>query len=210
MFGNAICVYIFIRGVMNTPAGQLTADGIDLQFGVNVVGHYLFTKRLVPLLEAGAAASEGGKSHVVHTSSSAMMFTKGIKLDAMKDATALKKLGSTELYLESKFANIVLSNEFAKRYGDKGIMSNSVNPGNLNTDLQRHTPRLFMMLFGWIFSPAPFGALTPLYAALSSDTTHLNGKYFIPWARLSDMKREAEDPALGQALWQWLETETKE
>lgn len=88
---------------MNTPPGQLTADGIDLQFGVNVVGHYLFTKRLIPLLEAGATTSADGKSHVVHTSSSAMMFTKTVNIDAMKDVTALKKLGPAQLYLESKF-----------------------------------------------------------------------------------------------------------
>jgi len=197
-------------GVMNTPIGQLTKDGIDFQFGVNVVGHYLFTKRLIPLLETGAKSSSDGKSHVVHTSSSAMMFAKTVSIEAMKDVTALKKLGSLKLYPESKFANLILSNEFARRYGYMGIMSNSVNPGNLKTNLQRHTTPVFMALFGWLFSPAPYGALTPLYAGVSPETASLNGKYFIPWARLADTRPDAKDGQLGEKLWNWLEAETKE
>jgi retinol dehydrogenase-12 len=87
---------------MNTPIDRMTADGIDLQFGTNVVGHYLFTKRLMPLLIAGAEQS-GTKSRTVHTSSSAMMFTDTVDLDVMKDPVALKKLGSGKMYMESKF-----------------------------------------------------------------------------------------------------------
>lgn len=33
-----------------------------------------------------------------------------------------------------------MSNEFAKRYGDQGIISTAVNPGNLDSDLLRHLP----------------------------------------------------------------------
>lgn len=38
--------------------------------------------------------------------------------------------------------NVVFSNELARRYGDQGIISISLNPGNINSELwERHTPR---------------------------------------------------------------------
>ncbi|KAJ7103405.1 NAD(P)-binding protein [Mycena belliarum] len=195
-------------GVMNTPIEQLTAQGFDLQFGTNVIGHFLLTKRLMPLLLSGAQSSTDKKARVVNQSSSAQMFVDTIDLGALKDVPARTKLGSAKLYMQSKFANIVFSNELARRYGDKGIVSTSLNPGNLKTDLQRHTPAAFMMLFGWMFSPAPYGALTPLYGGVSTASVDLNGKYLIPWARVGYMRKEAEDPELGEKLWNWLETET--
>ncbi|KAJ7786444.1 hypothetical protein B0H16DRAFT_1490490 [Mycena metata] len=170
-------------GVMNTPIDQLTKQGFDFQFGTNVIGHYLLTKCLLPLLLATAQSAPDKKARIVHQSSSAQLF-----------------LGSAKMYMESKFGNIVLSNELAR----------SVNPGNIKTDLQRHTPGAFMMLFGWMFSPAPFGALTPLYGGVSSDSVDLNGKYLIPWARIGVMRKEAADPVLGEELWNWLEEQTKE
>ncbi|RDB24292.1 hypothetical protein Hypma_008796 [Hypsizygus marmoreus] len=197
-------------GVMNTPIEQRTADGYDLQFGTNVIGHYLFTKRLIPLLIAGAQTSSDKKARVVNISSSAHLFTNSVSLDALKDPAALKKLGSGAMYMQSKFGVIVFSKELARRYGDKGIVSISLNPGNLKTDLQRHTPGAFMVFFGWLFSPAPFGALTPLYAGVSPQGAELNGKYLIPWARVGKPRPEAEDPKLGEKLWSWLEAETKE
>jgi len=197
-------------GVMNTPIEQLTADGYDLQFGTNVVGHYLLTKRLLPLLITGAQSSPDNKARVVNTSSSAQMFTDTIDFVAIKDVSASKKLGSDKMYMQSKFGNIVLSNELARRYADKGIVFISVNPGNLKTDLTRHTPAAFMMLFGWLFWTASYGALTPLYAGVSPETVDYDGKYLIPWAREGAMRPEAQNIELGERLWNWLEAETKE
>ncbi|KAJ6581090.1 NAD(P)-binding protein [Mycena capillaripes] len=207
---NQLDVLFNNGGVMNTPIEQLTKQGFDLQFGTNVLGHYLLTKRLLPLLNAAAQSSPDKKARIVHLSSSAQMFVDTVDLDALTDGPARNKLGPAKLYMQSKFANIVLSNELARRYGDKGIVSTSANPGNLKTDLQRHTPGAFMMLFGWMFSPAPYGALTPLYAGVSAASVDLNGKYLIPWARVGAMRKEAADPNLGEKLWNWLEEQTKE
>jgi len=56
-------------GVMVPPVEQLTADGYDLQFGTNVLGHFYFTKLLLPTLIATAKTSSDGKARVVNTSS---------------------------------------------------------------------------------------------------------------------------------------------
>ncbi len=149
---------------MNTPISQLSPDGYDLQFATNIMGHYVLTKRLLPQLRAGAQSSSDKKARVVHTSSSAQLFVDTVDFETLRDGPVQTKLGTAKLYMQSKFvsstdfepmklelihfqANIVLSNEFARRYGSEGIVSTCLNPGNLKTDLQRHTTPLFMLFF---------------------------------------------------------------
>lgn len=90
---------------MNTPIEQLTADGYDLQFGTNVIGHYVLTKRLLPLLIAGAQSSKDNKARIVNMSSSGQLFTDTIDFVAIKDVSASKKLGSGKMYMHSKFVS---------------------------------------------------------------------------------------------------------
>ena len=123
--------------------------------------------------------------------------------------------------------NVVFSKELARRYGDQGIVSTSLNPGNLKTDLQRHAkglqlrmmvsrPRFHRLLMLTIYVQhaisyeAPLGALTQLRAGTSPEAADWNGKYLIPWAREGDCRKEAKDPALGEKLWAWLEEQVKD
>jgi len=195
-------------GVMTPPVDQLTADGYDLQFGTNVIGHFLLTMELLPLLEAGAKSSSDGTARVVNTSSSGSLgYT--INWDALKDTPKRKKLGTGLLYFQSKFANVVFANELARRYGDKGIVSTALNPGNLRTDLQRHLHPVVAFFINLLLYPANYGALTQLWVGTSSEGASLNGKYLIPWARVGKTRSEARDPKLGEKLWNWLVEETK-
>ncbi|KAF5315257.1 hypothetical protein D9619_006956 [Psilocybe cf. subviscida] len=53
--------------------------------------------------------------------------------------------------------------------------------------------------------PAPFGALTQLWAGTSPEGTSMNGKYLIPWARVGKANPVGEDPQLAGELWKWLD-----
>lgn len=53
---------------MSPPIDKLTTEGYDMQFGTNVVGPFLFTQLVLPLL-IKAAEAPGGDARVVHTSS---------------------------------------------------------------------------------------------------------------------------------------------
>ncbi|THU86675.1 NAD(P)-binding protein [Dendrothele bispora CBS 962.96] len=192
-------------GVMNPPISEITADGFDLQFGTNVLGHFLLTRLLLPLLIAGAS-SQRCPSRIVNSSSSSQMFVDTVDFNSLRDGPARRKMGSFKLYMQSKFGNVILSNELARRFGDQGIRSNSLNPGNLKTDLQRTSSGIMMKFFDyWVFYPPISGALTPLYAGVSPETQEWNGKYLIPWAREGHMRPEAADQKLGEELWNWLE-----
>ncbi|TFY81395.1 hypothetical protein EWM64_g2622 [Hericium alpestre] len=191
-------------GVMMSPIEQLTKDGYDLQFGTNVLGHFYFTKLLLPLLLSTAKTT--GEARVVTLSSGAGLMVDEIDFNTLKDSPARKNLGTTKLYMQSKLGNMVVSLELARRYADQGIISTSINPGTLKSDLARHVHSLIYKLILKIISyPVPMGTLSSLYAATHPDGKSLNGKYLKPWAREGELSKTATDPELGKELWTWME-----
>ncbi|TEB20909.1 NAD(P)-binding protein [Coprinellus micaceus] len=193
-------------GVMRPPVKDLTSQDYDLQFGTNVLGHFYFTKLLIPALTKGAKSSPDGTSRVVTTSSSAS-FLGSIDFNALKDSAKRRKHSSADLYSQSKLGNVLISNEFAERYGNLGIISIAVNPGNLNSELARHMPGWqASLLRATMLYPVPLGALTQLYAGTMDDGAKLNGKWMRPWARHGEHpSRLAHDKQLAEQVWQWCE-----
>ncbi|PPQ78745.1 hypothetical protein CVT25_010748 [Psilocybe cyanescens] len=215
-------------GVMVPPIEAVTAQGYDLQFGTNVlgmtaslvapelrqlipnlIGHFYFTKLLTPQLLAGAKSSPDGKARVVNTSSSAAAMVRSINFETLTDTPARKKRSLWMLYGESKLGSIVLSNELAARYGDQGLVSTSMNPGNLNSELQRHLKGLEGLFVSMFLYPVPKGALTQLYAGTSPEGADFNGKYLIPWARVGKNHPFGQNVAGRRKVWDWLEEQVK-
>ncbi|KAG5719733.1 hypothetical protein E4T56_gene18524 [Termitomyces sp. T112] len=191
-------------GVMVPPIELLTEQGYDLQFGTNVLGHFYLTKLLLPALLAGAKSSPDGKARVVNTSSSVHL-SGSLNFNTFKDSPKRRKTFSISLYSQSKFGNVVFATELGRRYGEQGIVSTSLNPGNLRTDLQRHISKFFVRLIHPFTYPATYGALTQLYAGTTAAGARLNGKYLIPWARVGKALPATQDPELGKQLWEWAE-----
>ncbi|KAG9022799.1 hypothetical protein FS837_006145 [Tulasnella sp. UAMH 9824] len=209
-------------GVMVPPLDQLTSDGYDLQFGTNVLGPAHFTLCLLPVLLAGAKSSSDGKARVINTASNAATFIDKIDFDTIRDGPKRQKMGKLNLYYQSKLkdpktagtlfdaqGNVVFSNELAKRYGNEGIISHSLNPGSVKSDLSRHTPSLLVGLVGWMQHPVEFGALTQLWVGTAPEMIDTNGGYFIPWARVGSMPTGALNSEVGPKLWNWLEEQRK-
>ncbi|KAJ2919177.1 hypothetical protein MD484_g1196, partial [Candolleomyces efflorescens] len=193
-------------GVMVPPIADLTTDGYDLQFGTNTLGHFYFTKLLLPALLKGAKSSSDGTARVVNTSSSASMFTSKINFDTLKDTRARRKTSPNTLYAQSKLGNAIFAKELARRYGDQGIVSTGLNPGNLTSELQRHMgPIEGRLVRALLLHPTPMGALTQLWAGTTQEGATLNGKYLIPWARVGTGNPAINDEKLGADLWKWFE-----
>ena len=100
------------------------------------VGHFYLTKLLLPTLIETAKLNPDGKARVISVSSGAHHVQK-LNFDAFKDGPARRKMSPETLYGQSKFGVVVFAKELARRYADKGIVSISLNPGNLKTNLQR-------------------------------------------------------------------------
>ncbi|KAF8810940.1 hypothetical protein BYT27DRAFT_7208949 [Phlegmacium glaucopus] len=188
---------------MLPPVEQVTAQGYDLQFGTNVLGHSYFTKLLLPTLLAAAKISPDGKARIVNTS------LLGHSLPAVSISTLSRKDQQgrrkelTNCIPKANLGNIHVSNEFSKRYGEQGIVSTSLNPGNIKTDLQRHVSPSRYFVKAALIRPVSYGALTPLWAGTSPEGTGLNGKYLIPWARVGQPTSIASDLKLSAELWTW-------
>ncbi|KAJ7750441.1 NAD-P-binding protein [Mycena maculata] len=196
-------------GVMFPPWEKTTVDGYDLQFGTNVLGHFYLTK-LLPQLTAAAQSSPDGKARVINTSSMGhMVFNPSLDFDTFKDGPARKKLDEKKLYGQSKFGNVVFSNELARRYVNQGIVSISLHPGNIKTDLSRHSSPAERALANWMLYPVSLGVLTQLYAGTTPEALKLSGKYMIPWARVGKAHKATDDPEQAVKLWDWLEEQVK-
>ncbi|KAI0345469.1 NAD(P)-binding protein [Trametopsis cervina] len=203
---NKLHVLFNNAGVMEYPIEQLTAQGYDMTFGVNVIGHWYFTELLMPALIA--ATVDGERARVVTTSSSAN-YLETLHWDTFTDTPQRRKMRLDALYNQSKHGNVVVARELARRYADKGVVSISVNPGNLRTELQRNLVGVKKFIISQILYPAPMGALTQLYAGTDPHAAELNGEFLIPWARLGKARKETGDPAIGKKLWEWLEEQTR-
>ncbi|THH03891.1 hypothetical protein EW145_g5923 [Phellinidium pouzarii] len=217
-------------GVMAPPVDQLTADGYDLQFGTNVLGKSISRSTielLLPTLLETVKSTPEKSVRVITTSSTGHLFYgPKMKWDLLKgDSPARRKYGTQKLYLQSKYGNAVFAFELARRYGDQGIISITLNPGNLKTELQRYVNKwqsailfisftdMFCSAFifqYWILVPASKGALTQLWAGTMPETAEYNGKYLIPWARLGKASAESQDPETGKQLWEWFEAQVKD
>ncbi|KAI0772872.1 NAD(P)-binding protein [Trametes elegans] len=197
-------------GVMWPPVDQVTAEGYDLQFGTNVLGHFYLTELLLSALVAGAQSSPDHHARVVTTSSSGAYALPPLPWDTFKDGPARRKLSTESLYFHSKLGNAIVAHQTAKRYADKGIVSISVNPGNIRSELMRHAPSFRRKVVDTLLLyPTPYGALTQLFAGTMPEALNYNGEFLIPWARLGRCRDETYDPGVGEQLWQWLEEQVK-
>lgn len=97
----------------------------------------------------------------------------------------------------------------AHHLADDGILTFSLNPGGIKTELARDMGGFVRWLLNFSLYPAPMGAITQLHAGTSPKLTKAdNGKYFIPWAREAEPKKGMQDLALAEKLWNYLEKET--
>ena len=74
-----------------------------------------------------------------------------------------------EKYGASKAGNILYASEYARRYYAQGIVSVSLDPGNLKTDLYRHVSKWQKPAMSWVLKDPIIGAYTELYAGLSHE-----------------------------------------
>jgi NAD(P)-dependent dehydrogenase (short-subunit alcohol dehydrogenase family) len=109
-------------------AGKKGAQGYELQFATNILGPYLFTKLLLPILRKTAAGSPRGSVRVCWASSLATdLMTPKRGITFAEDGSPISKGegGGPPEYGVSKVANYFLSYEFGQRFGNSdGVLHN--------------------------------------------------------------------------------------
>ena len=159
-------------GVMYTPPVQ-TADGFEMQFGTNHLGHFAWTGLLLDHL----LPVEG--SRVVTVSSLGHRLRSTIDFE---DINAEQSYNRVAAYGRSKLANLLFTYELQKRLqsSDTSTMALASHPGGSDTDLGRHIPggRFVTPLIRWTTQNAATGALPTLRAATAPDAG--GGQYYGP------------------------------
>jgi NAD(P)-dependent dehydrogenase (short-subunit alcohol dehydrogenase family) len=207
-------------GVMAPPKRLETADGFEMQFGTNVLGHFALTGLLMPLLEWAASSD---RPRIVTVASIAH---KRGRLD-FNDLMSTQRYSPMRSYQQSKLGNLMFAFELARRLRATGsrVMSVAVHPGVANTNLFRAGDRSALdsaaraaasQLIGAFLNSEAAGALPTLYAATSLDA--VDGGYYGPtgWMemrgdRVGDaaIASQAQDTRSAQQLWDACETLTE-
>ena len=117
-------------GIMAAPL-ERTAQGHELHFGVNHLGHFLLADALTPMLRES-------KGRLVSVSSSLSMIGE-FALDLNDLDWNARKYNPWYAYGASKAENVLFADEFARREGRNGIVANSLHPGIVSTNLVRYS-----------------------------------------------------------------------
>jgi NAD(P)-dependent dehydrogenase (short-subunit alcohol dehydrogenase family) len=181
--GRPIDILINNAGVMMPPTRLTTADGFELQFGGNYLGHFALTARLLPLLRAAKTP------RVVNLSS---IYARAGRLD-WTNLQAERSYRPGRAYGESKLAMLVFARELDRRSEDAGwgIRAVAAHPGATITNLQTagplhgHDPdglraRLYRLQYTvpGLYQNVDQGILPALFAATSPEAT--GGGYYGP------------------------------
>ncbi|XP_056306925.1 retinol dehydrogenase 12, like [Danio aesculapii] len=180
-------------GVMVCPYGK-TADGFEMQIGVNHMGHFLLTYLLLDLIKRSAPA------RIVNVSSTAHQWGT-INLE---DINSEKNYDKQRAYCQSKLANVLFTRSLAKRLEGTGVTAYSLHPGVVQTDLWRHLskPQQFAMWFTKPFTKTSVqGAQTSIYCAVDPELQTESGKYYSDCAPAKAAKA-AMDDEVAQRLWE--------
>ena len=173
----------------------LTKDGYEETFAVNHLAHFLLTNELKDLLVAGTRA------RVVNVSSSMHVRPKGMNWG---DLMFEQRWKGFWVYGHSKLANVLFSNELARRWKDLGITSNALNPGNVRSRITRNNVFLNALhrspLARLVIMSEADGAKTSLHVATSPELEGVTGRYFDK-VREAKPSKPSQDPSAAERLW---------
>ncbi|HUY63282.1 MAG TPA: SDR family oxidoreductase [Acidimicrobiales bacterium] len=175
-------------------AGQrgLTADGFELAFGINHLGHFLLTTLLLDRLKASAPA------RVVTVASVGHRQARGIDFDALRKSTP-SFTGLPE-YGVSKLCNILFTQELARRLGPgAGVTTYCLHPGAIASNIWQRMPWPLEPIVKLLMRSPEHGARTTLYCATDGTVVSDTGKYYVN-CREKPPSRVAT-PALAAELW---------
>lgn len=131
---------------MMTPQLEATEDGFEKQIGVNFLGPFLWTLKLLPLVQNSA------QGRIINLAS--MMHVLGnIKPEIFK-ADQIKKYNGVLSYANSKLANLLFSNILAQQLQGTNVTSNALHPGGVDSEIYRELPK-------WQYAIIKLGLIPP-------------------------------------------------
>lgn len=181
-------------GVMALPQREVTKNGLEKQVGINHVGHFMFTRLLLPNMD------ENGR--IVNVASTAHELAKDDR-----DWNSEQSYSAWGTYGKSKLANVLFAKELQDKLNESGrgdISSVSLHPGVIKTNLWRNTPS-FLQFATNLFADKTIeqGASTQVYCSLVDEVKP--GAYYKDCS-VATPSKVAQGTDIREDLWSWTET----
>lgn len=195
--GDPLQVLVANAGVAG-QRGQ-TAQGFELAFGINHLGHFRFVTELIPLLVSSAP------SRIVIVSSDSHYSAKGIDFDVLQRSTA--NITGLPEYAVSKLANVLFAQELARRLPED-VFVGALHPGVIASDVWRRIPWPVRPLMKRFMKSTDEGAQTSLLLATSDEVLAHRGDF---WSEgVLKEPNPVATPELAAELWarseEWVAT----
>ncbi|MCR4703856.1 MAG: SDR family oxidoreductase [Saccharofermentans sp.] len=175
---------------------QETQEGLERQFGINHIGHFLLTTSLLDVM--------GNGSRIVNVASGAHKTGK-IHFD---DINLHKGFNVIKAYSQSKLANVLFTRELARRVADRGITVNCCHPGavatNIGIDRETGFGKTVTGLLKPFFQTPEEGARTAIFLATDESVKDITGEYFYK-CKIAKSSKRSKDMELAKKLFEFSE-----
>lgn len=171
---------------------QTTKEGFEKQFGINHLGHFLLTTKLIDLMYEGArivnVASGAHKVGNIH----------------FEDINLEKGYNVIKAYSQSKLANVLFTREQARCLRDRGITVNCCHPGavatNIGIDRNTGFGKTITSLLKPFFQTPAEGARTAIFLATDDSVKNISGEYFYK-CKIAPSSKKSKDMELAKRLY---------
>lgn len=182
-------VLILNAGLFPTSK-QLTAQGFEMQFGVNHLGHFLLTNLLLNSLKSAPQARIVVVSSIMH-------WLGRINFGSFRGE---KFYNPVVAYGQSKLANLLFAQELSRRLPGSGIAVNALHPGGVDTGIARDLPKLIQRVYAALTISVEKGAESSVFLASAPEAAELHGQFIMNCkpARFSPLAKQAT----AEKLWQ--------
>lgn len=151
------------------PERQLSADGIELSFATNVLGPFLLTNLLMPLLSRNTPA------RVIFVSSGGM-YTQKLNVDDLQSERG--GFNGTVAYAQQKRAQVILTELWAERLAGSGVTLNAMHPGWVDTPGVRKSLPTFWKVMRPLLRTPEQGADTIVWLAVAPRLASESGRFW--------------------------------
>ncbi len=185
-------------GIMALPARE-QVRGIEKQFAVNHLGHFILVSQLLSEVNAAPA----GRVVIVGSRAYRSAPPGGIQFD---DLAGDRDYDPGAAYGQSKLANYLFARELARRLRGTRATANALHPGVIITNIVRHLPQWQQRaarLAAWTFAKTvEEGAATTCYVATHPALDGVSGYFFTDCNPMKPAGPYMEDDALAAKLWE--------
>jgi NAD(P)-dependent dehydrogenase (short-subunit alcohol dehydrogenase family) len=179
---------------------KLTSEGQEYTLAGNHLGHFLLTLKLLPALEKTTQIRGQGSARVLSVSSTGHDHYHGFD---WSDMTMSQGYIAGNAYCRAKFANVMFTEELARRTASKGIIAHVIHPGVVETNFVNHTPPEMQAYMKTLDASGPeIPAKTLVFLAEDPLASKSNGKYWFNCEQVPANKA-ASDISEAKKLWDY-------